>query len=213
MEFFRQAFFGPIDNYLAWHDGYDSVIDVAATLNQLSAAEQELAAAELVRALRQGPADPRVVLGLAYLRYRPALPALHDYLPRAANYVLQAISQIDPAQLDLQQVARVLETRDTYPLIDVLMGLGYYYTRAQLNADLVERIIALLAHPDYLVRYHALQAARRLHGIPSPTDDLNSLREDPVFSSIVSDKRPRDFRRAQELLLAEIKQFTPPSLS
>lgn len=210
MESFRRAFFGPIDNYLAWHDGFDSVIDVAASLGGLSAAEQEQAAAELIHALEHGPADARVVLGLAYLRHRPALPALNNYLPKAANYVLQAISQIDPAQLDLRQVARVLEARDTYTLIEVLTGLGYYYTRAQLNADIIRRIINLLTHPDYLVRYHALQAARHIHGIPGLAGERTSLREDPIFSSIVSDKSPRDFRRAQELLLIEIKQAGAP---
>lgn len=202
---FRQAFFGPIDNYLAWHDGFDSVIDVAATLGGLSAAEQEQAAAELMHALEHGPADARVVLGLAHLRHHPALPALNRYLPKAANYVLQAISQIDPAQLDLERVARTLEARDTQTLIEVLTGLSYYYTRAQLNADIIRRIINLLTHSDYLIRYHALQAARHIHSIPGLADELNSLREDPVFSCIVSDKGPRDFRRAQELLLGEIR--------
>lgn len=203
---FRQAFFGPIDNYLAWHDGFDSVIDVAASLGGLSAAEKELAAAELIHALEHGPADARVVLGLAYLRHRPALPALNSYLPKAANYVLQAISQIDPSQLDLRQVARTLDAQDTQTLIDVLTGLGYYYTRTQLNAAIIQRIINLLTHADYLIRYHALQAARHIHGIPGLADDLHGLREDPIFSCIVSSKGSRDFRRAQELLLAEIKQ-------
>lgn len=210
MESFRQAFFGPIDNYLAWHDGYDSVIDVAASLGELSPTEKELAAAELVRALEHGPADARVILGLEYLRHRPALPALHNYLPKAANYVLKAISQIDPTQLDLQRVARMLEAKDTYTLIDVLTGLGHYYTRGQLSAAIVQRICNLLTHPDYLVRYHALQATRNIHGIPGLADDLNSTREDPVFSNIVRDKRPRDFRRAQELLLAEVKRAGAP---
>ncbi|RPD50241.1 hypothetical protein DNI29_05440 [Hymenobacter sediminis] len=210
IESFRQAFFGPIDNYLSWHDGFDSVIDVAASLGGLTPAEKEQAAAELILALEHGPADARVVLGLAYLRHRPALPALNSYMPNAANYVLQAISQIDSTQLDLQRVARVLEAPDTQSLIDVLTGLGYYYTHAQLNADIVQRIINLLTHPDYLVRYHALQAARNIHGVPGLADDLNSLREDPIFANIISDKRPRDFRRAQELLLAEIRKVTGP---
>lgn len=206
MESFRRDFFGPIDNYLAWHDGYDSVLDVAASLSRLSPAEQQLAAAELIQALQQGPADARAVLGLGYLRHTPALPALHGYLPKAANYVLKAISEIDPAQLDLPRVACLLEIRDTYTLMDTLMGLGYYYTRAQLSTDIVQRIITLLTHPDYLIRYHALQAARRIHGLSGLADYIHGAGQDPVFSNIVSDKSPRDFRRAQRLLLAEIKQ-------
>ena len=80
LDHFRQEYFGPYDHYLGWHDGYRAN---EAALNALAPADRATAEAELCDALRTGRADPRVIIGLGYLRSRTALPLLHDYLPRA----------------------------------------------------------------------------------------------------------------------------------
>lgn len=120
---FRRAYFGPIDQYLAWHDGFDAD---TACLAVLSPDERAQAEAELLTALRQRTADARAVLGLGYLRSEEALPLLHHCLRQNlyAHYALTAIAQINPAGLDCALLASVLNTstNDSH-LMDVLVGL------------------------------------------------------------------------------------------
>jgi hypothetical protein len=208
---FRQAYFGPIDQYLAWHDGFGFQTDLNC-LDALTPADQAQAALELLAALRAGTADARAVLGLGHLRYAEALPLLHDCLRRNfyALYVLQAIAQIAPAGLYPPLVAEQLGSKKPtlYQHIDLLMGLREYFTLPQLGPVVPTRIFDLLGHPDYLVRYHALATLRRLYHSPAEhlaTDtDSNWVHTDEIFGLITKDKCPGNYAKAQRLLLAEL---------
>ncbi|MGI4871589.1 MAG: hypothetical protein ACRYFX_10470 [Janthinobacterium lividum] len=206
---FRHAYFAPIDQYLAWHDGYEADFACLAALTPTGQAE---AAAELLAALRAGTADARAIMGLGYLRYAEALPLLHDYLRRSAYsmYTLEAIAQISPAGLYKPLVVKALSPKvDWTQLIDVLTGLREYFTLPQLGAGIAARIFVLLVHPEYLARYHALSTLRRLYGLqtaatqrqPQSTEDL---RADELFGLLTTDKRPADYRKAQQLLLTKL---------
>lgn len=207
LEVFRQKFLGPIDQYLAWHDGYSSFTDFDL-LDQLSPPDQQTAAAELLHALEKRKADPRAMLGLGHLRYRPALPALHTCLSTSGTYALEAIARIDPSELQVAQVQQVLHANaeKEYVLLELLIGLGHFYTRQQLSAQLLQQIFELLAHPKYLVRYHALAAMRNLYGLAQTNSTTAAqVQADTIFSHITSDKRPADYRKAQQLLLADMR--------
>jgi hypothetical protein len=201
---FRSAFFEPIDNYLAWHDGFGSQTDLTA-LDALSPTEQDQAAAELLAALRAGTADARALLGLGHLRYAEALPLLHDHVRRGAFalYALGAIAQINPAGLYPPLIAAGLRAKGNteYQLIDVLIGLREYFTLPQLT---------LLAHDEYLVRYHALATLRRLYGSLAQEElrDPERLKDDEVFSLIAQNGYFACFGKAQHLLLAELPAAT-----
>jgi hypothetical protein len=210
---FRRAYFGPIDQYLAWHDGFDTQTDLAC-LDALAPAERQQAAAELVTALRAGTADARAMLGLGHLRYPDALPLLHDCLRRgvAALYALGAIAEINPAGLYPPLVAACLQARATteHHSIDLLMGLREYFTLPQLGPLIPPPIFRLLAHKDYLVRYHALETLRRLYSGPAqgPLYNLDALRNDEIFGLIAKDGHVARYGKAQRLLLAELPAAT-----
>jgi hypothetical protein len=205
---FRQAYFGPINQYLAWHDGYEADL---ACLDALTPTEREQAAQELLEALRAGKADARAVLGLGYLHYEAALPLLHELLRRhmASFYALGAIAQINPAGLYQPLLTALLTPKiGDYQLIDLLMGLRTAFTRPQLEPPVLRQVFTLLTHPDYLVRYHALATLRRLYGLQSAAQELmgdaNVLRQDALFKLMNGDKRPANYRQAQQLLLTQL---------
>lgn len=210
---FRRAYFAPIDQYLAWHDGFGFLTDFAC-LDALAPAEQTTAAAELLAALRAHTADARALLGLGHLRHAEALPLLHDYLRRGvfALYALQAIAQINPAGLYPPLVAARLRAKDTvgYQLMDLVMGLGEYFALPQLGPVLPSLLFKLLTHTDYLVRYHALQALRRLYGsgVRQPVLDPARIKDDQVFGLISESGLFTNFGKAQRLLLAELPTAT-----
>jgi hypothetical protein len=210
---FHQAFFGPIDQYLAWHDGFGFQTDLAC-LDALTPAQQAQAALALLAALRAGTADARALLGLGHLRHAEALPLLHHCLRRGfyALYALEAIAQIDPAGLYPPLVAEQLGSKKTtmYQLIDLLIGLREYFSLPQLGPVVPGRVFGLLAHPDYLVRNHALTTLRRLYHSPAAhlADDLNWVNTDEIFKLITKDKHPANYRKAQRLLLAELPAAT-----
>lgn len=210
---FRRAYFAPIDQYLAWHDGFDFFTDLAC-LDALAPAEQATAAAELLAALRAGTADARALLGLGHLRYAEALPLLHDYVRRGvyAFYALAAIAAINPAGLYPPIVAARLRAKDSTEsqLIDLLLGLRTYCTLPQLGPVIPSLILRLLAHAAYLVRYHALCTLRRLYGSAPQAEahDLVRGQDDQVFKLISRKKLFPDFGRAQRLLVAELPAAT-----
>ena len=208
LEVFRREYFGSIDQYLAWHDGYEANF---TCLDALTAAEQGEAAAELLAGLRNTTADARAILGLGYLRCEEALPLLHDYLRRGhySMYALEAIAQINPAGLYRPLVAQLLTSKAEWTkLIDVLTGLREYFTLPQVGVTIAARIFTLLAHPDYLARYHALSTLRRLYGLQSAATQRRqsdkAIRADKLFSLITTDKAPADYRQAQQLLLKQL---------
>ena len=210
---FRRAYFGPIDQYMAWHDGFGSQTDLAC-LDALAPAQQAQAADELLAALRARTADARALLGLGHLRYAEALPLLHDCLRRGfyAFYALDAIAQINPAGFYPPIVAARLRARASteYQLMDLLMGLREYFTLPQLGPAIPPLIFNLLTHPDYLVRYHALNALRRLYGA-APQPELPSqaqLKADQVFGLICEKGLFTNYAKAQRLLLAELPAAT-----
>lgn len=205
---FRQAYFDPIDQYLAWHDGYEADF---TCLDALTPTEREQAAQELLEALRAGKADARAVLGLGHLRYEAALPLLHELLRRhtASFYALGAIAQINPAGLYQPLVTKLLALKTgEYQLIDLLLGLRTAFNRPQLEPMVLRQLVALLAHPAYLVRYHALATLRRLYGLQSAAQELmgdaDALRQDTLFKLISSDKRSANYHQAQQLLLTQL---------
>jgi hypothetical protein len=210
---FRHAFFGPLDNYLAWHDGFDSQTDLTC-LDALTPTAQDQAAAELLAALRAGTADARAMLGLAHLRYAEALPLLHDYVRRGAYalYALGAIAAINPAGLYPPLVAASLRAKATteYQLMDVLIGLREYFTLPQLGPAIPPLVFSLVAHGDYLVRYHALETLRRLYGSSNKAElhDPERIKSDEIFGLITKNNYFARFGKAQRLLLAELPAAT-----
>ena len=210
---FRRAYFGHIDNYLAWHDGFDSQTDLAL-LDQLAPAEQAQAAAELLAALRAGTADARAMLGLGHLRHAEALPLLHHCVQRGtfALYALEAIANIDPAGLYPPLVAASLHARASteHHLMDVLIGVREYFTLPQLGPAIPPLVFALLAHDDYLVRYHALDTLRRLYGSQHKEElhDPARIKSDEVFGLITKNGFFARYGKAQRLLLAELPAAT-----
>ena len=209
---FRRAYFGPIDQYLAWHDGFGSQTDLAC-LDALAPAQQAQAADELLAALRARTADARALLGLGHLRYAEALPLLHDCLRRGfyALYALEAIAQIAPAGLYPPIVAAQLRAKalTEYQLMDLLIGLRAYFTLPQLGPAIPPLIFNLLTHPEYLVRYHALNTLRRLYGAAPPElPDRAQLRADQVFGLICEKGLFTNYAKAQRLLLAELPAAT-----
>lgn len=214
---FRQAYFGPIDNYLAWHDGFQYVTDLAC-LDALTPAQQQQAAEELLAGLRAGTADARAMLGLGYLRYADALPLLHQCLRQsfATHYALQAIAQISPAGFYPPIAAALLaDPARQHQYMDLVIGLREYFTLPQLGPVIPPLLFALLTNKEYLVRYHALHAVRLLSGSATAAQlaDYNPQRiqADEVFQLIIKDNRPRNFRRAQQLLLTQLPLETAAS--
>jgi len=210
---FRQAYFGPIDQYMAWHDGFGFLTDLAC-LDALAPTQQAQAAAELLAALRAGTADARALLGLGHLRHAEALPLLHDCLRRGfyALYALEAIARIAPAGLYPPIVAAQLRAKalTEYQLMDLLIGLREYFTLPQLGPVIPPLIFNLLAHPEHLVRYHALTTLRRLYGAAPPTElpDRAQLKADQVFGLICEKGLFTNYAKAQRLLLAELPAAT-----
>ena len=215
LDHFRQQYFGPYDHYLGWHDGYDA--DLAA-LDVLTPADRATAEAELCTVLSTGRPDPRVVLGLGHLRSRAALPLLHNYLPKSGIYVLGAIAQIDPTALQTERLLALMTSSkaEESDLYGIVMGLGSYFTLPQLDPRIIQQLIALLANRHYLVRSHALDTLRRFYHLPSPKDGDGArttqadVLSDELFCLIVPDRKPADFRRAQQLLQAQIAALMPP---
>jgi len=210
---FRHAYFGPIDQYLAWHDGFDSQTDLGL-LDQLAPAAQAQAATELLAALRAGTADARALLGLGHLRCAEALPLLHLCVRRGtfALYALGAIATINPAGLYPPLVAASLGAKAStaYHLLDVLIGLREYFTLPQLGPVIPPFIFALVAHDDYLVRYHALATVRRLYGSLTQEElhDPARVKSDEVFGLLAKTGYFVRFGKAQRLLLAELPAAT-----
>ena len=225
---FRHEYFGAIDQYLAWHDGFRAD---EACLRALSPTECPQAAAELVAALRAGRADARAIIGLGYLRWEDALPLLHALLQQGfySLYVLEAIAAIDPAGLYQPLLLALLRQpllRKAKPasyspnwtqLIDLLVGVRVAFTLAQVGMAVAAAIWQLLAYPDYLVRYHALDTLRCLFGMRTPTqsgnaDQRDNLSHDALFDLIRQDNQPRAYRQAQEQFLAQLPATTQAAL-
>ena len=199
---FREAFFGEIDQYLAWHDGYEA--DTAA-LDALTPAERALAEQELIAGLlAPRGADARAVIGLGHLGSRAALPVLHQLLPAIGSYVLPAIARIDAQATDWPQLDALLHAKlSEYTLVDLLVGLRSGYTLTQLPPAIPASVLALLTHKDYLVRYHALATLRQLYCLPM--SDASQPKDDHIFSLICSDKKARQYREAQQLIREQIR--------
>jgi hypothetical protein len=210
---FRRAYFEPIDQYMAWHDGFGFLTDLDC-LNALTPAEQATAATELLAALRAGTADARAMLGLGHLRYADALPLLHDYVRRgwAALYALEAIAEINPAGLYPPIVATQLraKTSTEFQLMDLLIGLREYFTLPQIGPVIPPLVFKLLTHSEFLVRHHALDTLRRLYGAETRQQAQNLERhmDDAIFSLIANEGFFTNFGKAQRLLLAELPSAT-----
>ena len=207
---FRRAYFGPIDQYLAWHDGFNAD---TACLAALSPTERAQAETELLTALRERSADARAILGLEYLRSEEALPLLHHCLRQDfyAQYALGAIAQINPAGLDRTLLADVLTTTtNASHLMDVLVGLPGAFTLPQVGPGVASAVLRHFTHPDYLVRYHALNALRRLYRAPAPEpgDSVAAIRADTLFGLICRKRAPRAYRQAQQLFIAQVPTAT-----
>jgi hypothetical protein len=129
-----------------------------------------------------------------------------------ALYALGAIAQINHAGLYPPLVAAGLRTKGNteYQLMDMLIGLREYFTLPQLGPSIPPRIFTLLAHDEYLVRYHALATLRRLYG-SLPQEELRNperLKDDEVFSLIAQNGYFARFGKAQRLLLAGLPAAT-----
>jgi hypothetical protein len=200
-----------------WHDGFQYITDLAC-LDALTLAQQQAAAQELLTGLRAGTADARAMLGLGHLRYAEALPLLHQCLQQsfATHYALQAIAQIDPAGFYPPIVAQLLaDPARQHQYMDLVIGLREYFTLPQVGPVVPPLIFTLLANKEYLVRYHALDAVRRLSGSATAAQlaDYNPQRiiADEVFQLITKDNQPRNFSRAQQLLLTQLPPETVTS--
>ncbi|OGX85961.1 hypothetical protein BEN47_14015 [Hymenobacter lapidarius] len=198
---------------MGWHGGYDANFSV---LDRLTPHHRLLAQAELCQALRAQTADPRAVLGLGHLRSRASLPVLHDNLMSFGIYALGAIASIDPAALATDRVLALLSSNKLSEgqLYRLAIGLGTYFTRGQLDPRVPAQLLELVAHQQYLVRYHALAALRRLYHLPDPaagngvTITRADISRDTLFGYISTNGRAADFRRAQDLLQTQIQAAT-----
>ena len=216
LDHFRQEYLGPYDHYRNWRDGYRADETI---LDALTPADRATAETELCNSLRTGSADPRTIIGAGYLRSRQALPLLRPYLSKAGIYALEAIARIDPKALDTEHVLRILNSprASEIQLFELAIGLGCFFTLPQLGPRLVGQLLALLANRHFLVRSHALTALRRLHRLPDRTDFQGGpnteldVRDDMLFGLISSEGRHADFRRAQQLLQAQMTAATPPN--
>lgn len=200
LEAFRKAYFGHPE---LLPSGEPDEVDVAC-LDRLGADDRQLAEAELLDALRQRTPDPRPVVGLGHLGTRAALPLLHDALPGRTLRVLQAIARIDPAALDHARVVGFLRSEPlSWALhIDLPLGLSRYFTPEQVGPTAVAALLALLAHPEPLVRYHNLNALRQLHSLPDD-DELTAL--------LTYDPRPEAHQQGQQRLQAQIEARLRPA--
>ena len=216
LEHFREEYFGPYDHYLGWHDGYRAN---EAALDVLAPADRIRAETELCNSLRTGLADPRVILGVGHLRSRQALPLLRAYLSKAGIYALEAIARIAPKELDTNWILQIMSSSKATEtqLFDLAIGLGYYFTLPQLDPRLVTQLLALLANRHFLVRSHALTALRRLHLLPNSREFQGrpitqaDIFSDTLFSLISPEASKADFRRAQQMLQAQMTAATPPN--
>lgn len=207
---FRREYFGPIDRYLAWREGYEAD---ATRLDALNPAERRQAEEELLAALRSGNGDARAILGLSHLRSDEALPLLHYCLRTGtdAYYALTAIARITPAGLDRTLLAEVLRTAtNRSQLMYLLLALPDGFALPQVGSAVASAVLGRLTHPDYLVRYHALNALRRLYGVPGPGPQapVAAIRADELFALISREHAPRAYRKAQHLLLKQVPAAT-----
>lgn len=193
---FREAFFGEIDHYLAWHDGYEAD---TTTLDALLPPERAAAEQELLAALQAPRSDARIIIGLGYLRSRAALPLLHAYLPAAGTYVLAALARIDAQAVDWPRIDGLLRSGlSEFQLLDLLIGLRQYFSLAQLPPTIPATVLHLLTHQEYLVRFHALASLRTLYQLPVP--ESSQPRADYIFSLVCSDASAGQHREAQRLI-------------
>jgi len=210
---FRRAYFEPIDQYMAWHDGFGFLTDLHC-LDALAPAQQATVATELLAALRAGTADARALLGLGHLRHAEALPLLHNFVRRgwAALYALEAIANINPAGLYPPIVATQLRAKKSteFQLMDLLIGLREYFTLPQIGRVIPPLIFNLLTHSEFLVRHHALDTLRRLYGVETREEAQNveRRRQDEIFGVIAKEGFFTNFGKAQRLLLAELPAAT-----
>ena len=223
LDSFRIAYLGATDSYMAWRNGYPVEESLAQALTP---DERVQAGSELLEAVRAGNFDGRAVQGLGYLYCTEAIPLLHQLMQREEfiSYALQSIAHIDPRALDQSLVLKLLTSKVNWrnPLlmllglldpwrrfVDILVGLRTSFTLTDLEPRLLSRILALLAHKDYLVRYHALYALRQLYNMPineqgdKPTI-YDGLRRDELFPLIRTNKTPESYRQAQEAFLASL---------
>jgi hypothetical protein len=216
LDHFRHEYLGAYDHYLNWRDGYHAD---KAVLDALTTAERATAETELCESLRTGLADPRAIIGLGYLRSRAALPLLHGYLSKAGSYALEAIARTDPSALEANRVLAIMRSdrASQEQLFDLAIGLGHYFTLPQLDPRLVTQLLTLVANRHFLVRTHALTALRRLHLLPDPSAfqgqsiTTADVRSDELFGLICAEGNQADFRRAQQLLQAQMAAATPPN--
>ncbi|UOE34091.1 hypothetical protein MTP16_00215 [Hymenobacter monticola] len=195
----------------SWHIQYKAD---GAGLSLLTPAERLQAETELLLAL-EAPADPRPLLGLAYLSSRKALPGLNRCFSSQSQHAwtthaLRAIAAIDPYALDQQQLLRQLAHGRPHaspfsdPLIDILLGLRLYFPLSLLERPVIDQIFQLMRHKKALVRSHALQTLRELYALPTAAQetatDLERSTNDPVFQLISPDDRPADYDSAIRLL-------------
>ena len=179
----------------------------------LAPAERAQAKTELLIALRSRTVDARSILGLDYLRSEEAQPLLHHCLRQDfyAQYALAAIAQINPAGLDRPLLAEVLTaTTKASHLMDVLVALPGAFTLPQIGAAVATAVLRQFTHPDYLVRYHALNALRQLYGVPAPEPRISptALRADTLFGLICQKRAPRAYHQAQQLFIAQVPAAT-----
>ncbi|UOQ72556.1 hypothetical protein [Hymenobacter cellulosilyticus] len=162
----------------------------------------------MLTALRDRQADARALLGLGYLRSEEALPLLHNLLRQGwyAQYVLGAIAAINPAGLNRTILLEVLlsSTSSKSQLMETLIGIYSSFTLPQVGAKVGQAVLGQLTHSDYLIRYHALDALRKLYSVPSS----DNIREDDLFSLICKKDAPGAYRHAQQMFISKVPAAT-----
>jgi hypothetical protein len=188
LEAFRNEFFGEIDQYMAWHDGYSANTSVLDLLND---SEKSIAETELTEALQFKNADPRAVIGLGHLKSERALPLLNRLACISAYgyYAIQAIANTNPQSLDADLICQALKSGN-YTLV---MGLGYFFEREYIPKKVLDGLFEALSHSDYLMRYHTLDTLAKFCKVPEKI-------KNSVFKLIVSDDMPANYRQAIDIL-------------
>ena len=145
----KEATFG--SGYMIWHEG----LDVGAVTRLRGAAREQ--ALEL-RALALALGDDRAAQALAAMGDTSRLDAMHQLLARSVDAervrVALAIHALRPDPALAAHLIAVLHGHGHWgPRIDAAIGL-----RKFTGADDEAALLAAIADPEYLVRYHACEA-------------------------------------------------------
>jgi hypothetical protein len=203
----KSRFFEDIDPYIVWHDGIESVVDFSL-LDRLHPKERIVAELVFYNALEK-EFDDRWLTGLVRLRSMDGLGLLKNVFAREkypANLIKTAgaILAFEPESEHLEFLAGLIRSSheedlriDAMTELKILIERGVYKkSHPRLLDDSLFQ--ALKAH-EYLVRYHAYDSLKMLHGIGIDPQ------ADPVFELLLENRTEKDFKKAEKMLREKMR--------